>query len=295
MFSFRQISTVLYLGAPLVLVGCGGGAGGPGGPGGPATGAIAFSKFPLAANTPTKLTGKGREATFGSSGISAFAAHDMSADVTTDSDNDVTSVALTSGTNGTMTWDSSNSAMTSDFGDRIIAAVTNDGSRTIGVANPESADNQFEFQTYGAWIDEGTGRVGVFSAGAQTPLSHIPPGGSGNLTFAGTAGGLYHDGVSDDPVAMSADATLDVDFTTGTAEFATSGTMLGLASSSHLDMTGQFNIYGSASTVTTVDGMSGTIDGRFYGPFVEEIGGTFALTGNGASMAGGYGAVQQQP
>jgi hypothetical protein len=43
-------------------------------------------------------------------------------------------------------------------------------------------------------------------------------------------------------------------------------------------------------TATTTNGMSGNMNGKFYGPGLNEVGGTYAVTGSGVgSMVGGFG------
>jgi len=291
MRSHRKITWLCCFAAPLALAGCGGGSGGGGGPGGVTN---EFVKFPIAANAPTKITGKGQEASFDQGGISAFAAGDVSADVTVDENNEVTSVALKTATNGTMTWNGNNAEMSSNFGGRILKGESNDGNRIVGVGDPEA--NGFEYQTYGAWLDENAGKVGVFSVGAVTPAANVPD--SGTATFKGTAGGIYHDG-TDDPQAMTANATLDVDFENAKANFKTTDTVLETGANDDLNMTtGDLDIAdgGFSGAVSTTNGMAGNVDGRFYGTGTDaakEVGGTFVLTGGGATMAGGYGAVKQ--
>lgn len=291
MRSHRKITWLCCFAAPLALAGCGGGSGGGGGPGGVTN---EFVKFPIAANTPTKIVGKGREATFNSGGISAFVSGDVSADVTVGDDGEVKSVALKSATNGTKTWNGDNAEMSTGFGGKILRGESDDGNRVIGVGDPEA--NGFEYQTYGAWMDENTNKVGVFSVGAVTPAANVP--NSGTATFKGTAGGIYHDGAND-PQAMMANATLDVDFANAKANFKTTDTQLETGANDDLNMsTGDLAIAngGFSGAVSTVNGMNGNVDGRFYGTGTDaakEVGGTFVLTGGGATMAGGYGAVKQ--
>jgi hypothetical protein len=58
-----------------------------------------------------------------------------------------------------------------------------------------------------------------------------------------------------------------------------------------LNMTGTLN-YSPGSNqfsgaVSTAGGMTGTAQGRFFGPAAEEIGGTFSVTGPGVQSYGG--------
>ena len=46
-------------------------------------------------------------------------------------------------------------------------------------------------------------------------------------------------------------------------------------------------------TVTTTSGMTGKVNGKFYGPGVNEIGGTYALYGAGiGTMVGSFGGTR---
>ncbi|WP_234896807.1 transferrin-binding protein-like solute binding protein [Sinorhizobium meliloti] len=118
---------------------------------------------------------------------------------------------------------------------------------------------------------------------------------SSTATFKGTAGGIYVDTVGYD--VMSADAALDVDFGDNTARFRTNNTRLEAGgTAANLDMSGKLDIAagGLSGNIATADqSMSGTVDGRFYGSGAQEVGGTFDLKGNNATMVGGYGTVKQ--
>ena len=71
----------------------------------------------------------------------------------------------------------------------------------------------------------------------------------------------------------------------------------GTLNNSTLNMTGTLNIAPGTNqftgAVTTAGGLTGTATGRFYGPAVQEIGGTFSTTGTGGqSYVGGFGGVK---
>jgi hypothetical protein len=290
----RKISGKLLIGvAALALAGCGGGSGGPGGPGGPKG---TFTNFPLKEGKTT-ITGHGREATYTADqqglDLSQFGpSSTVQADVQVDAEGETASVRLKTDSTE-KTWDGSNADLDYVGNGKIVRAEAQDGS-LIGFADPEV--NGFTYQTYGAWLtgNEDSGRVGAFSVGNETAAADIPS--SSTATFKGTAAGIYADAAGEDDI-MSADAALDVNFATKTAQFSTSNTVLAKGGAAgDLDMSGDLAIGASGLTgnIKTADNsMSGTADGRFYGPGAAEVGGTFELRGQNGAMAGGYGAVKQ--
>lgn len=217
----------------------------------------------------------------------------VSADVTLNADGEVSALTLTTPT-VTKTWNESNSTFETALG-FMTGAVTDNGEDAIAVADQEALG--FEYQTFGSWatgIDTGSGKVGVFSVGAETQVANIPT--SGTAEFQGKAAAHYVDenGTLD---SMGADATLTADFANREVTFATTNSRLSdNTAAAHLNMTGNMTYSGSNSmsgTVSTTGGMSGTMDGRFYGPGAQEVGGTFTLTGQGnETLAGGYGAAR---
>ena len=67
-----------------------------------------------------------------------------------------------------------------------------------------------------------------------------------------------------------------------------------LSSLSNLNLTGTLTYIAGTNyftgTVTSANGMSGKINGEFYGPGINELGGTFALYGSGVgTLVGSFG------
>ncbi|EHK76763.1 hypothetical protein SM0020_16927 [Sinorhizobium meliloti CCNWSX0020] len=250
-------------------------------------------KFPLETGKTTTLKGNGREATVTKSGaVSAFGASaPLEAELARDATSgDISSTTLKTATT-TKTWDHTNSELAYSQNGKLVIASAEDDSGSIGFADPEK--NGFAYQTYGGWVDEKGGRLGAFSLGSETAKADVPT--SSTATFKGTAGGIYVDTVGYD--VMSADAALDVDFGDNTARFRTNNTRLEAGgTAANLDMSGKLDIAagGLSGNIATADqSMSGTVDGRFYGSGAQEVGGTFDLKGNNATMVGGYGTVKQ--
>ena len=94
--------------------------------------------------------------------------------------------------------------------------------------------------------------------------------------------------------------TATASFDSRTVNFNTSGTYISGSPSgspvaaSDLNLVGTLTIAAGANkvsgTVTTVNGMSGNANGKFYGPTANEVGGTYAVSGsNLGSFVGGFG------
>lgn len=277
---------------PLVLSACGGGSGGPGGPGGPGT-PTAFTKFPFTGTQ--RITGIGRDVavTEGDGGVAIGepATGTVTADVTIGDDDKLTKVTLKTPTIN-KTW--SGSEIDTSGNEGIIFAESSNGQDVLAFADPKDEDMDFAYQTFGAWatgVETNAPKAGAFSVGAQTADANIPT--TGTATFTGKAGGIYVAGFGE-PEIVTADARLEADFANRNVEFQTTNSSI-----ASLDMTGTMTYAGTSGlsgTVQTLSGangpLSGTIDGRFYGPGADEVGGTFSLSNSGESFIGGYGAKQ---
>lgn len=168
------------------------------------------------------------------------------------------------------------------------------------MGNPTHHDNDWEYQTYGAWMTGRTAGTSTFnsvSMGAQTPGSDIPKLNSAE--FTGSAGGIYIDSSAND-YTVSANMTMDVNFQTRKLTFETTGsrkTAVGgpTTDAANLNMSGDLsyaaNINKFTGTVTATD-LSGTSTGHFYGPKAEEVGGVFNLQGAGGEYVGAYGGIK---
>ncbi|WP_163268072.1 transferrin-binding protein-like solute binding protein [Chelativorans alearense] len=295
---------LFFLILPFALAGCGGGSGGPGGPDGPT-----FTSFAeMKAGETTTIKGKGREATATGEddsdfALTSFSSAKVSTEVTTNSDGDITSIALTTPTSKKVLNEENISEYSSISDDgKFLSLESKDDKIDIAFAEP-GADG-FEYQTYGTWFERdfvvSEANIGAASIGSDTPVANIPS--SGKATFKGTAGGEYIDyDESNIPEwhYMTSEATLNADFARRSVDFKTDDTKsLGGVAKDHLDLTGTMT-YSAGSNemsgnVRTANGMTGKIDGRFYGPGAQEVGGTFAVKGDGIERYyGGYGAKKQ--
>lgn len=170
----------------------------------------------------------------------------------------------------------------------------------------------YTYQTFGSWQVTGVnGSVGesYFSRGASIVPATLPV--AGTATYTGQAAGTYVNSLTNDPSHTSATMNATADFAARTVAFSTTGTTslsnnaaVGTLPSANagLNMSGTLSYAAGNNTftgaVTTGNGMSGNVTGRFYGPGIAvatpskvvgappEIGGTFAV------MASGVGAMQ---
>ena len=164
----------------------------------------------------------------------------------------------------------------------------------------------FDYQTYGIWVTgvgTASGTYGAASVGAPSPASAVPA--AVLATYAGHAGGR-HVAVDGSVFFTTASMSTSVDFFKRELYFNTTDTdqtqnlaagFAAVSSNNALNMTGTLNITPGTNqftgTVNTAGGLTGTATGRFYGPAIQEIGGTFSTTGAGVqSYSGAFGGVK---
>ena len=120
---------------------------------------------------------------------------------------------------------------------------------------------------------------------------------AGSATYTGgtagyvTAGGDYFLAESDfEAVANFDDATIAV-ASTGTWGTDIEGGHENATTLPGLDFNGSGNIDGAGFNVVITNGYgAGEVDGRFYGPNAEELGGIFHASGSGVDYFGSFGA-----
>ena len=175
----------------------------------------------------------------------------------------------------------------------------NKAQTTIGLfANPSTYS--FNYQTYGVWGSYGmaTGNSFALSDGSASPVSAIPA--TGGLSFTGGSTGYFVD-----KFAYITNATMvtNLSFNTRVFVFTTTSTVIQGAPNGNVNSNTNLNITGVMTyiagtnnftgTVTTTSGMTGKVNGKFYGPGVNEIGGTYALYGAGiGTMVGSFGGTR---
>lgn len=183
----------------------------------------------------------------------------------------------------------------SDF----LVAATSSGDEFAAFADPGAQG--FEHQTFGMWangINAGTGVFGAGSVGSVTPASGIPA--SGVATYVGSATGAYVDATGTDFFTF-ADFDAQADFgLANTLTVATSNTTAVNVTTSAVSSMPSLNFSGAGGAsqpfsiaISNVGPtLAGTLDGQFYGPNAEELGGTFLMTGSAGDYIGSVGAVR---
>ena len=169
----------------------------------------------------------------------------------------------------------------------------NKSQTTIGLfANPFTYS--FEYQTYGTWGPYGKTAASSFalSDGSASSGSAIPAKGS--LAYSGGATGYFVDPNKFSYITNSNVLVIST-FDNRTLNLTTSNTVIqGGPTGTDLEMVGVLTYVAGTNnftgTITTTSGMTGTMNGKFYGPSLNEVGGTYAVYGAGiGTMVGSFG------
>jgi len=290
------LKNLITLVLPIALVACaGGGSSSSSTPSSAAT--TPFTSWSnTTVGTPVSFSG-GPSSTLAVDGTSVQGASDGAATLTLNSSNNFSAISASNST-GSVSFSTTNGdTLQAGFNGNSTVAL-NKSQTTVGVfANPTAYG--FEYQTFGAWGAYGNATTPAYavSVGNASPASAIPLVGS--LTFTGGAAGYYVD-ASKFGYVTNANMVAVVTFDNRTVAFTTTNTTVAggpgasLLSAPALNMTGNLSYAAGANamtgTATTTNGMSGNMNGKFYGPALNEVGGTYAVTGSGVgSMVGGFG------
>ncbi len=162
-----------------------------------------------------------------------------------------------------------------------------DDTTTVVLANPtpDNSSYQANYQTYGLWananIDGALEGEGVGSFGARTGEANMPANGDQQAVFYGNSIGILDDGGSQ--VVTASRVQVETNFSQ--VEFLSENTkVIEIDTGNDTKTAGELNF----RTVGTVSGDgfnidinepvgTGTLDGQFYGPNAEEVGGTFEI------------------
>jgi len=266
----------------------------------PSTSSVtAFTSWSAAtANVPVAMTGGfssavdlvGNISQSDSSGSGMF---------TRDASNNFTLINSTASTGNSALFSTAlDDTLVSSF-DGATTTSLNKAQTTISIfANPSYY--AFNYQAYGAWGSYGntTGTSFALSDGSASPKSAIPS--VGGISFTGGSAGYYVD-VNKITYVTNANMTANFSYDKQTMTFITSNTATQGAPTgntlpiANLDMTGTLTyVIGTnyfTGTVTATNGMTGKINGEFYGPGINEFGGTFALySASAGTIIGGFGS-----
>lgn len=174
----------------------------------------------------------------------------------------------------------------------------NKSQTTIGLfANPFTYS--FDYQTYGIWGSYGnaTGNSFAISAGSVSLGTVIPAIGS--LNYNGGSTGYFVDNNKFSYIT-NANMIVTSTFDNRTLNLTTSNTVISGSPNGNVNTNMNLDLIGVLTyvvadnnftgTVTTTSGMTGKINGKFYGPGLNEIGGTYAVYGAGlGTMVGSFG------
>ncbi len=152
------------------------------------------------------------------------------------------------------------------------------------------------YAAYGVWASGDTataGRAGTFSFGNLTPTASVPA--TGTATFNGTTIGVGGATSGSTVYALQGNAQIVANFATQsvTTNLTNLGTqnILTNVTGSLPNLTGASTISGNAyGGPIAGTGLSGTINGNFYGSNAQETAGVWQATGGGNSWIGSYGA-----
>lgn len=290
------MKNLAILALPIALVACAGGSSSSSSSSSSAATTPFTSWSNVVVGTPVSFSG-GPSSTLAVDGTSVQGAADGAATLTLNSSNNFSAIsASTSG--GSASFSTANGDTMQAGFDGYTTIALNKSQTSLGTfANP--AANGFEYQTYGAWGAYGNATTPAYaiSVGNPSPASAIPL--TGAVTFTGGATGYYVD-VNKFGYVTYANMVANVTFNNQSVAFATTNTSVTggpgapQISAPALNMTGTLSYAAGTNamtgTATTTNGMSGNMNGKFYGPALNEVGGTYAVTGAGVgSMVGGFG------
>lgn len=183
-----------------------------------------------------------------------------------------------------------------DLGDDLVELVSPDGEQ-VAVHGIGTGSLDYEHQTFGVWIDgfnSNQGSVAAASVGSRTDAANLP---GNTASFSGQTVGLAQ--LSDGDTYLA-----DSDLTVTTSDFRTlniesTNTIVenldtfALRSESDLNFTGTATVSGAGFTGTiTGTAVNGNIDGNFFGPNAEEVGGVFDSQSGSTTYIGSFGAVR---
>lgn len=159
----------------------------------------------------------------------------------------------------------------------------------------------WEYQSFGVWNSQAgpSGYIRASSFGAPTPGSALPT--SGSATFSGKVAGIYISPQGQSAMAAG-DLSVNANFSTRTLAFSSSGTAITLdartaTAAPHLNLKGTLsyapNTNSFSGALATAGGsLTGSSQGKFYGPAAQELGGAFTVKSSTTveTFTGAYGA-----
>jgi hypothetical protein len=170
----------------------------------------------------------------------------------------------------------------------------------VGV-NPNPYVLGWEYQSFGVWNNSAatSGFIRASTFGASTPGSAVPT--SGTAIFTGKAAGFYISPEGQSAMA-AAELSVNANFNTRSLALSSSGTVITrdaktATAAPNLDLKGTLTYAPGinsfkGSLVNSSGTMSGSSQGKFYGPAAQELGGAFTVKSPSTveAFTGAYGA-----
>ena len=295
----RQIILALL---PITLFACGGGSSSssptstPSTPSSPTI--AAFTSWSVTtADVPVAMTG-GSSSSVDLAGNISQSDSSGTATYTRDVNNNFTLISPTASSGNSAIFSAAlGDTLQSSFSSANTTTL-NKSQTTIGLfANPFTYS--FDYQTYGIWGSYGnaTGNSFAISAGSVSLGTVIPAIGS--LNYNGGSTGYFVDNNKFSYIT-NANMIVTSTFDNRTLNLTTSNTVISGSPNGNVNTNTNLDLIGVLTyvvadnnftgTVTTTSGMTGKINGKFYGPGLNEIGGTYAVYGAGlGTMVGSFG------
>lgn len=159
----------------------------------------------------------------------------------------------------------------------------------------------WEYQSFGVWNSQAgaSGYIRASSFGAPTPGSALPT--SDSATFSGKVAGVYISPQGQSAMAAG-ELSVNANFSTRSLAFSSSGTAITLdartaTAAPHLNLKGTLSYAPGTNsfsgTLANPGGtLSGSSQGKFYGPAAQELGGAFTVKSSTTveTFTGAYGA-----
>ena len=249
-------------------------------------------------NDPTILS-SGVSATISTDGVASLATTNTSGTFTINSAGGFSEIAMNAGSANSVSFKTASGDTIQNVYNSTAAASLNQAQTLVSIDAIPSAYS-FQYQIYGAWGSYGTSNLAsnAVSLGSPSTGAGIPT--TGTTTVACSSSGYF---VDNNKNAYLTNATMlaTINFAAGTITFTTNNSgMLGgplgsPVSNSSLNLFAGSLIYTLGTnvitgTVASSSGMTGPVNGLFYGPNGNEVGGTYAITNASVgTMVGGFG------
>ena len=249
-------------------------------------------------NDPTILS-SGVSATIGTDGVASLATTNASGTFTINSAGGFSEIAMNAGTTNSVSFKTASGDTIQNAYNNTTAVALNQAQTLVSIDAIPSAYS-FQYQIYGAWGSYGSSSLAsnAVSLGSPSTGAGIPT--TGSATVSCSSSGYFVD-LAKNAFLTNATMTAVINYAAGTITFNTSnsgilgGPLGSPLSNNNLNLSGGSITYTVGTNVLTgsvnsANGMTGPVNGLFYGPNANELGGTYAITNTlVGTMVGGFG------